>query len=267
MHPMVNIALRAARSAGEIMIRASENADRISIENKGTNDFVTEVDRAAEAEIITQLKKAYPQHSFLCEESGFIQGEDKEYTWVIDPLDGTTNFIYGIPHYSVSIACLKNGKVEHAVVLDPVRDEEFTATRGNGAQLNGHRIRVTNRKVLNGALIATGIPFNSRQEQHIDAYLDSMKDICKVSSGIRRGGSAALDLAYVAAGRVDGYWEIGLQKWDIAAGALLVQEAGGLISDFNGEFDYLTNGNVVCGNAKVFKALLQIVKPTLGHIK
>lgn len=267
MHPMVNIALRAARSAGEIIIRASENADRISIENKGKNDFVTEVDRAAEAEIISQLKKAYPQHSFLGEESGLIEGEDGEHTWVIDPLDGTTNFIYGIPHYCISIACLKNGKIEHAVILDPVRDEEFTATRGNGAQLNGHRIRVTNRKVLDGALIATGIPFSSRQEQHIDAYLESMKEICKVSSGIRRGGSAALDLAYVAAGRVDGYWEIGLQKWDIAAGTLLVQEAGGLISDFNGEFNYLNNGNIVCGNAKVFKALLQVVKPALGHIK
>lgn len=266
MHPMVNIALRAARSAGEIIIRASENADRMSIENKGKNDFVTEIDRAAEAEIISQLQKAYPQHSFVGEESGEIRGEDKEYTWVIDPLDGTTNFIYGIPHYAISIACLKNGKIEHAVVLDPVRDEEFTASRGNGAQLNGRRIRVTNRKGLEGALVATGIPFDSRHGQHIDAYLESMKKICQVSSGIRRAGAASLDLAYVAAGRVDGFWEIGLQKWDIAAGALLVQEAGGLISDFNGEFNYLENGNVVCGNAKVFKALLQVVKPELGHI-
>jgi myo-inositol-1(or 4)-monophosphatase len=268
MHPMVNIALRAARSAGEIIVRSSERLDLINIEEKNINDFVTEVDRASEQEIIYQIHKAYPDHAIRAEESGEIKGKDgsSEYVWVIDPLDGTTNFIRGIPHYSISIACLYKGRIEHAVILDPVRREEFTATRGRGAQLNDRRIRVSNRKSLEGALLATGIPYKAREEEHIDAYLKSMKGFCGTTAGIRRAGSAALDLAYVAAGRVDGFWEIGLNEWDIAAGALLIQEAGGLISDFNGGHHYLQNGNVVCGNPKCFKAMLKNIQPALGHI-
>ena len=267
MHPMVNIALRAARVAGEMIVRSTEHLDILTVESKNTNDYVTEVDRASEKEIIDQILKAYPEHGIRAEEGGGANtNPDAEYIWVIDPLDGTTNYIRGIPHYSISIACLHKGRLEHAIIIDPVRQEEFTASRGRGAQLNGRRIRVSKRKSLEGALLATGIPYKARQQEHLDSYLASLKSLSEQTAGIRRGGSAALDLAYVAAGRVDGFWEIGLSEWDIAAGALLIQEAGGLISDFNGGHDYLKNGHIVCGNPKCFKAMLQTVKPTLGHI-
>lgn len=269
MHPMVNIALRAARSAGELMVRASERLDVIEVENKDINDFVTEVDRSSEQEVLKHLQKAYPDHGYLCEESGHTEGtgQGSDYLWIIDPLDGTTNYVNGIPHYAVSIACLFKGKIEHAVVYDPVRREEFTASRGQGAQLNGRRLRVSNRRNLEGALLATGIPFKSRCQQHIDSYLASLKVFCEQTSGIRRAGAASLDLAYLAAGRVDGFWEIGLSKWDIAAGILLITESGGLVSDFNGKFDYLESGNIVAASPKVFKNMLQVVQPTLGHIE
>ncbi len=265
---MVNIALRAARKAGELILHYTEKLDHITVESKSHNDFVTEVDRAAEQEIIYHLRKAYPDHGIMGEEGGIQPGKDEgaEYMWVIDPLDGTTNYIRGIPHYAVSIGCVFKGRLEHAVIVDPVRQEEFTASRGHGAQLNDRRIRVSKRKSLDGALLATGIPYRSRQQENIDSYLSSMKALCECTAGIRRAGAASLDLAYVAAGRVDGFWEIGLREWDIAAGALLIQEAGGLISDFKGGHDFLKSGNIVCGNPKVFKAMLQKIQPELGHL-
>lgn len=269
MHPMVTIALRAARSAGENIVRAAEQLELVQVQQKSINDYVSEVDVQAEREIIKQLRRAYPDHSILGEESGLIagSGEGADYQWIIDPLDGTTNYINGIPHYAISIACLYRGKLEHAVIYDPVRLEEFTASRGRGAQCNGRRIRVSDRKTLEGTLLATGIPFHKRHEEHLDAYMETLKTFSRQCAGIRRAGAASLDLAYLAAGRVDGFWEIGLQKWDIAAGALLITEAGGLIGDFKGQFNYLENGNVVAGNPKIFKSLLQVIKPELGHIE
>ena len=266
MEPMCNIALRAARKAGDLIARATDDLDRIDVESKGANDFVSDVDRSAEREILYHLNKAYPDHAFLAEESGVSGNEESEYRWIIDPLDGTTNFIRGIPHFAVSIACEYRGKIEHAVVLDPIRREEFVASRGRGAQLNGRRIRVSKLPSLEGALLGTGIPFRERQTEHMAEYIRSMETLAANSGGIRRAGAAALDLAYVAAGRLDAFWEIGLAPWDIAAGALLVREAGGLVADFNGGEDFLESGNVVCGNPKCFKAVLQVVKPLLGHI-
>jgi myo-inositol-1(or 4)-monophosphatase len=266
MEPMSHIALRAARKAGDIIVRATEQLDRIEVESKGANDFVSEVDRASEKEIIYHLSKAYPEHAFLGEEGGLSGNADSEYRWIIDPLDGTTNFIRGIPHFAVSIACEFRGKMEHAVVLDPVRREEFVASRGRGAQLNGRRIRVSKLASLDGALLGTGIPFKARQSGHLPAYAESLKKLAAASAGIRRAGAAALDLAYVAAGRLDAFWEIGLSPWDIAAGSLLVREAGGLVGDFHGDSGYMESGNIVCGNPKCFKAVLQVTKPILGHI-
>lgn len=266
MQPMLNIALRAARRAGDLIARAAEQLDRVQVETKGENNFVTEIDRKSEQEILYHLQKAYPDHSFLGEESGESGNPDSDYQWIIDPIDGTTNFIRGIPHYCISIACLYKGQIEHAVVLDPIRREEFTASRGRGAQLNGRRIRVTMATSLEGTLIGTGIPFKSRSEQHIPAYMRSLEAVASETAGVRRAGSAALDLAYVAAGRLDGFWEIGLSQWDIAAGVLLVREAGGLISDFEGGGSYLETGNIVAGNPKCLKSLLQTVKPHLGNI-
>jgi myo-inositol-1(or 4)-monophosphatase len=266
MQPMNTIALRAARKAGELIVRASDQLDRVDVEAKSANDFVTEVDRAAEKEIIYHLSKAYPEHGFLAEESGASGNPDAEYRWIIDPLDGTTNFIRGIPHFAVSIACEYRGKIEHAVIVDPVRQEEFVASRGRGAQLNGRRIRVSKLPGLEGALLGTGIPFKSRQSEHLEKYSQSLQSLAGQCAGIRRAGAASLDLAYVAAGRLDAFWEIGLAPWDIAAGELLVREAGGLVSDFKGDSHYMESGNIVCGNPKCFKAVLQVTRPLLGAI-
>lgn len=266
MEPMLNIALRAARKAGELIERAMDRVDLLTIEEKGRNDFVSEIDRKAEAEIIYHLKKAYPDHAILGEESGFTDAANNDYQWVIDPLDGTTNFLRGIPHFSVSIACLHKGQPIHAVVLDPTKREEFTASKGKGATLNDRRIRTTSRKSLDGALIGTGIPFNGKALKHIDGYLSCLGEIAAQTAGVRRAGSAALDLAYVAAGRFDGFWELNLKPWDIAAGILLVKEAGGMISDFKGGNNYFDNGNVVCGSTKVFKPLLQVVGKHMSDV-
>ncbi len=264
MEPMINIALRAARKAGESIVRASDELHRFEVKAKGVNNFVTEVDINAEREIIYHLQKAYPDHAILGEESGLIGNAEAEYRWIIDPLDGTTNFIRGIPHYAVSIACMYRGKIEHAVVVDPVRHEEFTASRGRGAQLNGHRIRVSDLGSLDGALLGTGIPFKNHCDDKLEPYSKSIAVLASQCAGIRRAGAAALDLAYVAAGRLDAFWEIGLAQWDIAAGVLLVREAGGLAADIDGSDNYLDSGNIVCGNPKCFKAVLQVVKPLLG---
>lgn len=268
IHPAVNIALRAARKAGDKIMRATDRLDTLHIEEKGANDFVSDMDRKAEQEIIYHIRKAYPEHHILAEESGAsAPSEASDYQWLIDPIDGTTNFVRGIPHFAISIACKYKGKLEHAVIYDPVRQEEFTASRGQGAQLNGRRMRVSKLQNLNAAVLGTGIPFRSRQQEHLPLHLQCMQTLAANSAGIRRMGAASLDLAYVAAGRFEAFWEIGLSEWDIAAGALLIQEAGGLVSDFNGGQDFLTTGNIVCGNPKCFKAVLQTVQPLLGQIQ
>ena len=267
MEPMLTMALRAARKGAEIIDKALQHRDLIKIEEKSRNDYVTEVDKAVEKEVIYHLKKAYPEHSFLGEETGIID-TDSDYQWIIDPIDGTTNFVYGIPHFAISIACVFKGKVEHAVVLDPSKREEFTASRGKGAMLNGRRLRVSDRKSLSGALISTGIPFGDKTLPHLKPYLESMENILEQqTSGIRRMGAASLDLAYVAAGRYDGFWEMKLSPWDMAAGMLLVTEAGGFISDFKGGNRMLDSGNVVCGPNKVFKPLLSIVGKHLQSLQ
>ncbi len=266
MEPMLTIALKAARKAGEIIEHAFERLDLVSIEEKGRNDFVSDVDRRSEKEVIYHLSKSYPDHKFLGEESGISGAEESDYEWIIDPLDGTTNFLHGIPQFSVSVACKFRGQLEHAVVINPITREEFTASRGKGAMVNGRRIRVSPRRGLDGAIIGTGIPFNGYALEHIDAYLNCMKEVASQTAGIRRPGSAALDLAYVAAGRFDGFWELNLKAWDMAAGILLVKESGGLLADFKGDNDYMDSGNIVCGSPKVFKPLLQIVAKHMGNI-
>jgi myo-inositol-1(or 4)-monophosphatase len=260
MHPLLNIAVRAARQAGNLISRAVDDIDRLTIVTKAENDFVTEIDRRAEAIIINAIKNAYPEHGILAEESGEHTGND--YTWIIDPLDGTTNFLHGFPQFAVSIAVQHKGRLEQAVVYDPMRQELFCASRGQGATLNDRRIRVTKRNGLDGALLGTGFPF--KQQQHLDTYLAMFKAVFPMTAGIRRPGSAALDLAYTAAGRLDGFWEIGLCPWDMAAGALLVQEAGGLNSDFSGGNEYMHSGNIVAGSPRVFKELLQQIRPCLS---
>ena len=269
MHaPQVNIALRAARQAGDLIRRASADISRLDVEKKGRNDFVTEVDRAAEARIIDTIRKAYPNHAIQGEESGLQEGsgEGADWCWIIDPLDGTTNFIHGIPQFAVSIALAHKGRVEHGVILDPMRDEVFSASRGRGASLNGRRLRVSSLKGLEDAVIGTGFPFRTDQEKHADAYLAILRDMMINTAGIRRAGSAALDLAWVAAGRMDGFFEIGLQEWDIAAGCLLITEAGGLVGDLSGGNKHMKTGNVVGGGPKVFKALLQTMQPHLTEL-
>lgn len=266
MEPMITVALNAARKAALVLEKATQHHGPQNIELKNRNDFVTEVDIAVEKEVIYHLRKAYPNHSFRGEENGLIEGEDKNCEWIIDPIDGTTNFINGLPHFAISIAYAHKGKPQHAVILDPSKREEFTASKGKGATLNGRRIRVTERTSLDGALIATGIPFNGVALNHINSYLDTMKDIAGKTAGIRRMGAASLDLAYVAAGRYDGFWEMNLKPWDIAAGVLLIQEAGGFVSDFRGGNSIMENGNVVCGSPKVFKQLLQIVGRNMGNV-
>ncbi len=261
MHPTLNIAVKAARRAASVINRASTQLDLLTVQTKSPNDFVTEVDRAAENAIVEVLRDTYPGHGILAEESGEVgpaNGEESEFTWIIDPLDGTTNFIHGFPQYAISIALTKGGALEHGVVYDPIRNELFTASRGSGAFLNDRRIRVSRRNRLADALLGTGFPY--RKFDHVDAYLATFKELTQKSAGIRRPGAAALDLAYVACGRLDGFWEMGLAPWDMAAGTLLIQEAGGLVSDFAGEANHMTTGNLVAGTPKVFGQLLPIVQ-------
>jgi myo-inositol-1(or 4)-monophosphatase len=257
MHALLNIAVSAARKAGSFISRAVERVDTLQVDSKGYNDFVTEVDRRAEQEIIHVIHKAYPNHGILAEESGGHAGDES--VWIIDPLDGTTNFLHGFPQFAVSIALQHSGRLEVAVIYDPLRDELFTAIRGGGAQLNGRRLRVSKAKGLDGTLIGTGFPF--KDQSHVDAYLGMFKTLLPRTAGIRRAGSAALDLAYVAAGRLDGFWEIGLKPWDMAAGILLIQESGGIIGDFRGGQDFFNSGNVVTGNARVYEALVAAIQP------
>ncbi|MBL0010157.1 MAG: inositol monophosphatase [Nitrosomonas sp.] len=262
MHPMLTIAVKAARRAGSIINQASQNLDLLNVSKKSHSDYVSEVDGAAENAIIKVLLAAYPDHAILAEESGH-QGDQRnsEYQWIIDPLDGTTNFLHGFPKYSVSIAVKHKGVLSHAVVYDPTNNELFTASRGGGAFLNDRRIRVSKRTRLEDCLIGTGIPF--RDLTHLEAYIAMFKDIIPRTAGIRRPGSAALDLAYVATGRYDGFWEIGLAPWDMAAGCLLITEAGGLVGDLEGNETQLESGQILAGNPKIFGQLLQVIAPHL----
>jgi myo-inositol-1(or 4)-monophosphatase len=258
MHGMVNIAVRAARRAGEIMVRQLNQLESLRVIEKSPNEFVTQVDQAAEAVIIETIREYYPDHSILAEESG-ATGEN-DYQWIIDPLDGTTNYVHGFPVFSVSIAVANRGEIEHGVVYDPLRQEIFSASRGQGAQLDGRRIRVSKRTTMQQSLVATGFPYRANLK-YLDRYLEMLKVVMLESAGVRRPGSAALDLCYVAAGRVDAFFEFGLSKWDVAAGALMIREAGGRISDFHGNDGYLESGNIVAGNPKTYAALSKMLSP------
>ncbi len=259
MHPTLTIAVKAARRAGTLINRGARDLDRLTVTAKGPKDFVSEIDRAAEAAIVDTLLDAYPDHAILAEE-GTAKGAnaEAENIWFIDPLDGTTNFLHGFPQYCVSIALAVKGVVNHGVIYDPTRNELFTASKGGGAFMNDRRIRVSKRIQLQDCLIGTGFP--SREMHNFERYLAMFKDLTPKCAGIRRPGAAALDLAYVAAGRYDGFWEMGLSPWDMAAGALMIKEAGGLVTDFAGEDDYLKAGTIVAATPKAFPALLQIVQ-------
>ena len=258
MNPMLNIAISAARAAGHIIMRHANRIHSLSIKSKQRNDYVSEVDNMAEHEIIRVIHRAHPGHAILAEESGLSKGHRDEFLWIIDPLDGTTNYLHGFPQFAVSIALQRRDRLQLGVVYDPFKEELFCAYRGDGATLNNHKIRVSQLPDLNGALLGTGIPY--RPDQEVEAYLRTLRAFIQDTAGVRRAGSAALDLAYVAAGRLDGFWEFDLNSWDMAAGVLLIQEAGGLVGDFSGGHKHMETGNIVAGNPKVFKAMVQILR-------
>jgi myo-inositol-1(or 4)-monophosphatase len=262
MHPLVNIAVSAARSAGNFIMRNLDRVEQIQVERKGRNDFVSQVDRGAESEIIKIIRKAYPQHAVLGEEGGRSEGSgggESEVLWIIDPLDGTTNFLHGLPHFAVSIGIQVRGKLEHGVIYAPCTQDLYCASRGGGATLNNRRIRVSGATDLSAALIGTGVPIRAA---NLDAYLPMLRKVVENTAGVRRAGSAALDLAYVAAGRLDAFWEISLKPWDIAAGLVLVQEAGGIISEISGAGEPLETGNVLAATPKLHPFLAE----SLGEI-
>jgi myo-inositol-1(or 4)-monophosphatase len=257
MHPLLNIAVRAARRAGEIIVRSLVRLESLEVTSKGRNDYVSEIDRAAEREIIEIVRKHYPEHAILAEESG--RSGEHDTVWIIDPLDGTTNFLHGFPVFAVSIAVEQRGRLEIGVVYDPMRQEVFTAARGAGAHLENRRMRVSKQRTLEGALLATGFPFREA-DPYLDNYFAMLRTLTRLTAGIRRPGSAALDLAYVAAGRVDGFWELGLKPWDTAAGTLLIQEAGGRVGTLGGN-EYQLGANIVAGAPKVYEALIEALAP------
>ncbi|GAA0336205.1 inositol-1-monophosphatase [Morganella psychrotolerans] len=261
MHPMLTIAIRAARKAGNLIAKHYEMPDSVETTQKGVNDFVTNVDREAEQMIIEIIRKSYPKHTIISEECGELIGEEHDMQWVVDPLDGTTNFVKRLPHFAVSIAFRIKGRTEVAVVYDPMRNELFSAVRGQGAQLNGYRLRGASGRELDGAILATGFPFKAKQ--HADTYIKILGKLFNRCADFRRSGSAALDLAYLAAGRVDGYFEIGLKPWDFLGGELLVREAGGIVSDFTGDHNYMTSGNIVAGSPRVVRELLSEMRDEL----
>lgn len=255
MHPNLNIAIRAAKDAGDFIVREMDRVMDLKITEKNKNDFVTEIDTQAENIIIETIKHFQPNHAFLCEESG--KSGDSNFVWIIDPLDGTTNFLSGIPHFAVSIALENKGVIEQAVIYDPIKHELFTASKGDGAQLNNKKIRVNKKKELQGALLGTGFPFGN--STYVDKFTNSFQLLYPHISGIRRFGAASLDLAYVACGRLDGFWEFNLKPWDIAAGTLLIKEAGGISCGIEGEIDLMKNGNIVSANTYLLKKMLKII--------
>ena len=254
---MLTIAVRAARAAGDIIIRNMDRIDRLKIVTKQNNDFVSNVDQMAEQAIISTILTAYPDHGILAEESG-LQAESSEYQWIIDPLDGTTNYLHGFPQFAVSIALKHKDRIQVGVIYDPVSQELFTSIRGEGATLNDKKIRVTSHKGLKNALLGTGFPYYD--QSYLDTYLETMKALMQQTAGLRRPGSAALDLAWLAAGRIDGFWEFNLKAWDIAAGALIVREAGGIVSDFENKEGYLNSGDIIAAAPKVFPEMLKIIQ-------
>lgn len=263
MHPYVNIATQAARKAGKLILRAQDESFDLTILDKGQNDYVTQIDKQAEQIIIDTIQKAYPTHKIIAEESGLVNFDNNDKSsdtpiWIIDPLDGTTNFIHGFPQYCISIGVKTQDKITQAVVYDPIRDELFSAVKGQGAKLNNQRIRVSKTYQLEQALLGTGFPY--RDFSMLDKYLELFKEFLPNSGGIRRAGAAALDLAYVACGRLDGFWEFGLQPWDIAAGSLLIQEAGGFITTLTGDHDFLTKDSILAGNPKIYIKLQEKLK-------
>ncbi len=264
-NPYLRIASKAAHNAGSMMLKQFERLDRVEVQEKSKNDYVSSADLESEQIIIDEICSYYPKHRIITEERGQLgkkqEDSDNQVTWIIDPLDGTTNFLHGIPHFAISIACIVNGKLEHGLIYDPVKNEEFSASRGNGAQLNNRKIRATNTSKLSGSLLATGIPFSGQRLERLSQFNNAMNDIlAQQTCGIRRLGSAALDLAYVAAGRYDGFWEQGLASWDIAAGILIARESGAIVSDFNGAENSLTSGDIVSAPPKVYRELLPIIK-------
>ncbi|MGI9235320.1 MAG: inositol monophosphatase family protein [Woeseiaceae bacterium] len=263
MHALLNVAVIAARRAGAVLIRNLVKLEKLKVEKKGHNDYVSEADRAAERAIIDVIQKHYPEHAILAEESG-IQGDPNNNTvWIIDPLDGTTNYLHGFPVFAVSIGVKVNGRMSHGVVYDPLRQELFTATRGDGAQLDEHKIRVSGRSELEQALVGTGFPFRQADEE-LEPYMGMLSKVVKNTSGVRRPGAAALDLCYVAAGRLDAFWETGLAPWDVAAGSLIIREAGGIVSGLDGSEDYLDSGHILCGTPRIYRSLAKLCA---GEIK
>lgn len=261
MHPLLNIAISAARQAGDIIVRHIDQLDRIKINTKSYDESYSEVDVKAEQAIIRAIHKAYPDHGIIAEESG-VHNENAEIVWIIDPLDGTINYLREFPFYAVSIAIRIKNRIEHGVIYDPLRHECFSASRGRGARMNDRRLRVSKQSQLASAILGTG--FNSRDKQLAKRYFPTLEAVFGQCAGLRRTGSAALDLAYVASGRLDGFWEFGLRPWDLAAGALLIQEAGGFVSDPLGGESFMKHGDIIAGNPKVFKALLQTLMPVMS---
>jgi myo-inositol-1(or 4)-monophosphatase len=263
MHALLNVAVMAARRAGAVLIRKMVNLEKLEVEKKGHNDYVSEADRAAEKTVIDCILKHYPDHAILAEESG-VQGES-DTVWIIDPLDGTTNYLHGFPVFAVSIGVQVKGRMEHAAVYDPIRQELFTASRGQGAQLDGRRIRVSGQTQLERALIGTGFPFR-QADTEIAPYLEMLGKVVRNTSGVRRPGAAALDLSYVAAGRLDGFWETGLAPWDLAAGSLLIREAGGIVSGLDGSENFFDSGHVLCGTPRIYAGLAKLCATEISEL-
>ena len=257
MHALLNVAVMAARRAGGTLIRNMVKLEKLKVERKGRNDYVSDADHAAERAVISVIQKHYPDHAILAEESGAVGGTDAGTVWIIDPLDGTTNYLHGFPVFAVSIGVQVDGRMEHGVVYDPIRQELFTASRGVGAQLDGHKIRVSGHRDLENALIGTGFPFR-QADSELPPYLAMLGKVVKNTAGVRRPGAAALDLSYVAAGRLDAFWETGLATWDLAAGSLIIREAGGIVSGLDGSEDYLETGHVLCGTPRIYRALAKL---------
>ncbi len=255
MHALLNVAVMAARRAGNKLTRYQKNLENLKVEVKGHNDYVSEADRAAEEVVIEVIHKHYPDHAILGEESG--SSGDSDTVWIIDPLDGTTNFLHGFPVFCVSIGVQVKGRMEHAVVYDPTREELFTASRGSGAQLDGRKIRVSGQTQLERALIGTGFPFR-QAEKDMDPYLAMLKKVVQNTSGLRRPGAAALDLCYVACGRLDAFWETGLAPWDLAAGSLIIRESGGIVTELDGGEAYMESGSVLAGTPKIYAGLARL---------
>jgi myo-inositol-1(or 4)-monophosphatase len=263
MHALLNVAVMAARRAGSTLIKKMNNLEKLEVEQKGHNNYVSEADRAAEKAAIDCILKHYPDHAIHAEESG-VQGES-DTTWIIDPLDGTTNYLHGFPVWAVSVGVQVGGRMEHGVVYDPLRQELFTASRGQGAQLEGRRIRVSGRKHLEQALVGTGFPFR-QADQEIEPYLGMLGKVIRNTSGVRRPGAAALDLCYVAAGRLDAFWETGLAPWDLAAGSLIIREAGGIVSGLDGSENFLDTGHILCGTPKIYAGLAKLCASEISEL-